>query len=109
MNRLAFLTLLLVVTLAPAATISTIAGTGKPGHTADGGPSNKAELREPNDACLDGQGGLLIADVGDWRVRHLDLKTGLISTFAGTGRPRGKIDRAAIGDGGPARKAVIVG
>jgi sugar lactone lactonase YvrE len=67
-------------------------------------------LREPNDCCLDGRAGLLIADVADWRVRRLDLKSGTIATFAGTGRPRErKIDRARIGDGGLATKAVVVG
>jgi sugar lactone lactonase YvrE len=92
-------------------TISTVAGTGAKGFSGDGGPGNKAMLREPNDCCLDGKGGLLIADVGDWRIRRLDLNTGIITTFAGTGRPAGKkkIDRTAIGDGGPAVKAVLVG
>lgn len=93
--------------------IATVAGTGKPGYSGDGGPGNKAQLREPNDCFLDGKGGLLIADVADWRVRRLDLKTGKISTFAGVGRmpfDRKKgIDRSKIGDGGPATKAVIVG
>src|SRR5262249_49782959 len=59
-------------------TIPTVAGTGKKGHTGDGGPATKAKLVEPNDCFLDGKGGLLIADVGDWRVRRLDLKTGII-------------------------------
>jgi streptogramin lyase len=92
-------------------TITTVAGTGVKGFSGDGGPGIKATLREPNDCCLDGKGGLLIADVGDWRIRRLDLKTGVITTFAGTGRPAGKkkIDRTAIGDGGPAVKAVLVG
>jgi hypothetical protein len=89
--------------------ISTVAGTGKKGFSGDGGPGTDALLREPNDCCLDGKGGLLIADVADWRIRRLDVKTGLISTFAGTGRPAGKVDRARIGDGGPAVEAVIVG
>ncbi|MGE3809808.1 MAG: hypothetical protein AB7K24_34520 [Gemmataceae bacterium] len=89
--------------------ITTVAGTGQKGFSGDGGPGSKATLREPNDCCLDGKGGLLIADVGDWRIRRLDLKTGIISTFAGTGRPKGKADRSKIGDGGPAKDAVIVG
>ncbi len=91
--------------------MATVAGTGKKGYGGDDGPGTRALLREPNDAYLDGKGGLLIADVGDWRIRRLDLKTGIITTFAGTGRPaaKGKIDRAKIGDGGPATKAILVG
>lgn len=92
--------------------ISTVAGTGKKGYGGDGGSGNKALLREPNDCCLDGKGGLLIADVGDWRIRRLDLKTGMITTFAGTGRPAkaGKgYARAKVGDGGKATEAVLVG
>lgn len=90
-------------------TVSTVAGTGKKGSSGDGGPAIKAELVEPNDCCLDGKGGLLIADVADWRIRRVDLKTGIITTFAGTGRKAGKVDRSRIGDGGPAAKAVLVG
>jgi streptogramin lyase len=89
--------------------ISTVAGTGKPGYFGDGGKGTAAQLREPNDCCLDGNNGLLIADVADWRIRRLDLKTGVITTFAGTGRPKEKVDRTRIGDGGPATKAIIVG
>jgi hypothetical protein len=89
--------------------VTTVAGTGEKDYGGDGGKATEALLREPNDCCLDGKGGLLIADVADWRVRRLDLKTGLISTFAGTGKPKDKVDRAHIGDGGPAAKAVIVG
>ncbi len=89
--------------------VSTVAGTGQKGYAGDGGPATKALLREPNDCCLDGRGGLLIADVADWRIRRLDLKTGVITTFAGTGRATGKLDRTAIGDGGPAVAAVVVG
>jgi streptogramin lyase len=90
-------------------TMRTIAGTGKQGFGGDGGPATEAQFREPNDCCLDGKGGLLIADVADWRIRRVDLKTGVITTFAGTGRATGKVDRARIGDGGPATKAILVG
>jgi streptogramin lyase len=93
--------------------ISTVAGNGKKGYSGDGGPGTAAMLKEPNDCCLDGKGGLLIADVADWRIRRLDLKTGIITTFAGTGRAaikaKTRMDRDKIGDGGPASKAVLVG
>jgi len=89
--------------------ITTVAGNGKKDYAGDGGKATDASLREPNDCCLDGKGGLLIADVADWRIRRVDLKTGLISTFAGTGRAKGKVERTKIGDGGKATEAVIVG
>lgn len=91
--------------------VTTIAGTGKKGYGGDGGPGAKALMIEPNDCFLDGKGGLLIADVGDWRIRRLDLASGVITTFADTGRPKvkGKPARSSIGDGGPANKAIVVG
>jgi sugar lactone lactonase YvrE len=89
--------------------VSVFAGTGKKGYGGDGGPATKAMLREPNDCCLDGKGGILIADVGDWRVRRVDLKSGIITTFAGTGKPSDRPDRSRTGDGGKAKDAVIIG
>ena len=89
--------------------VTTFAGTGKKGYGGDGGPATSAMLREPNDCCLDGKGGLLIADVADWRVRRVDLKSGVITTFAGTGKPTKRPERSSIGDGGPAVDAVVVG
>jgi streptogramin lyase len=90
--------------------VSIFAGTGRKGSSGDGGPASKAMLREPNDCVLDDKGGLLIADVGDWKVRRVDLKSGIITTFAGKGKPAGGIPpRSRIGDGGKAVDAVIVG
>lgn len=93
--------------------VTTVAGNGKKDYSGDGGRATQACLREPNDCCFDGQGGLLIADVGDWRIRRLDLASGIITTFAGTGRAKittkTKIDREKCGDGGPADKAIVVG
>jgi sugar lactone lactonase YvrE len=83
--------------------ITTVAGTGEPGSSGDGGPGTRAQLREPNDCFLDGRGGLLIADVQDQRIRRLDLRTGIITTFAGTG------EKARAGDGRPATAASICG
>ena len=63
-----------------------------------------AGLVEPNGLALDAsQTHLYIADVADHRVRVVDLATGALSTFAGTGEARHS------GDGGPAVKAGIFG
>ena len=83
--------------------ISTIAGTGIPGSGDDGIEATKSEMIEPNDCVLDGQGGLLIADVQDQKIRRVDLKTNIITTFAGTGK------KEHSGDGGSANKASIFG
>ena len=93
----------------PTGRLSIVAGTGEKGSSGDGGPAVLARLREPNDCCLDGRGGLLIADVADWRVRRVDLRTGVITTFAGSGKPAGKLDPSKLGDGGLAVDAVIPG
>ena len=83
--------------------ITTVAGTGEPGYSGDGGPGPQAQMREPNDCWLDGKGGLLIADIQDQRVRRLDLVTGIINTFAGDGEKR------RTGDGKPAAEASLMG
>ena len=83
--------------------ITTVAGTGEPGYSGDGGPGNQAQLREPNDAFLDGKGGLRIADIQDQRIRRLDLATGIITTFAGNG------EKVRAGDGSPAAQASFFG
>jgi sugar lactone lactonase YvrE len=68
--------------------ISTIAGTSQAGYGGDGGPATKALLRVPHSIALDGRGGLYIADIGNHRIRRVDLKTGVITTIAGTGERR---------------------
>lgn len=65
-------------------TISTVAGTGKAGFSGDGGSAIKAKLNRPHSIALDGHGGLFIADIGNHRIRKVDLKTGLIDSFAGS-------------------------
>ncbi len=66
-------------------TISTIAGTGERGFSGDGGPAVKARFNRPHSIALDGKGSLFIADIGNHRIRRLDLASGIVTTFAGTG------------------------
>ena len=65
--------------------ISTVAGTGKTGFSGDGGPAAKAELRQPHSIALDDKGGLYIADIGNHRIRRVNLESGIIETIAGNG------------------------
>ena len=85
---------------AATGTISTVAGTGEAGYSGDGGPAVEAQLHDPHSIELDGQGSLYIADIGNHRVRRVDLTTGLISTFAGTGEQAPTPDGAPL-DGTP--------
>jgi len=65
--------------------ISTVAGSGREGFSGDGGPATQAELRQPHSIQFDAGGYLYICDIGNNRIRKVDLSTGIISTFAGTG------------------------
>jgi len=79
---------------AKTGTLSTIAGTGTAGFSGDGGPGPKAQLSQPHSIALDGKGSLYICDIANHRIRRVDLATGLISTFAGTGEKKTAPDGA---------------
>jgi hypothetical protein len=67
--------------------ITTIAGNGKTGYSGDGGDARKAELFA-GAMTLDNNGNLLFANSYDLHtgyIRKLNLKTGIITTIAGTG------------------------
>jgi len=68
--------------------ISTVAGTGKPGFAGDGGPAVKAQLNQPHSLAFDATGDLYVCDILNHRIRKIVLKTGLITTFAGTGEKK---------------------
>jgi len=65
--------------------ITTVAGTGQPGFSGDGGPAVKAQFRQPHSIAFDPAGRLVLCDIGNNRVRRIDLKSGLIETVAGSG------------------------
>ena len=77
--------------------ISTFAGTGAPGFSGDGGPAASAALRQPHSIAVDGRTGLLICDVGNHRVRRVDMASGVIETYAGTGERQPTPDGAPLG------------
>lgn len=77
-----------------------IAGNGQSGFAGDGGPAMAAELTHPDGLAIE-SGRLLIADSGNDRIREVDLRTGVITTVAGTGR------KGQAGDGGPAIHAQL--
>lgn len=76
-------------------TITTIAGTGERGFSGDGGPAVEATFNRPHSIALDGNGALYVADIGNHRIRRVDLATGTVTTFAGTG------EREPTPDGAP--------
>lgn len=80
---------------AGSGTISTIAGTGARGFSGDGGPATEALFNRPHSIALDGKGSLYVADIGNHRIRRIDLATGIVTTFAGTG------EREPTPDGAP--------
>lgn len=66
--------------------ISTVAGTGEPGFSGDGAPATQARFLRPHAIDFDPQGGLLIADIGNHRIRRVDLNSGVVETIAGNGQ-----------------------
>jgi streptogramin lyase len=67
--------------------ISTIAGSGRPGFGGDGSPATNALLNQPHSIQLVGpeQDELWVCDIGNFRIRAVDLTTGKITTIGGTG------------------------
>jgi DNA-binding beta-propeller fold protein YncE len=80
--------------------ISTVAGTGLRGYSGDGGPAAAAQLAQPHSIALDRDDNLYICDILNNRIRRRDPKTGIITTFAGTGEKGETPDQASL-DGTP--------
>jgi hypothetical protein len=80
-------------------TISTVAGTGKPGYSGDNGPATSALLGMPSGVAVDASGDLYIADTGANVARK--VSKGVITTIAGNGT------HGYSGDNGPATSAEL--
>jgi sugar lactone lactonase YvrE len=77
--------------------ISTIAGTGVAGFSGDGGPATRAQLRQPHSIVVDRRRNrLLICDIGNHRLRAMNLSTGIIETIGGTGERQSTPDGARL-------------
>lgn len=76
--------------------VSTFAGTGVPGFSGDGGPAAHAQLRQPHSIAFDSTGRILICDIGNHRIRRLDLSTRTIETYGGTGERQPTPDGAPV-------------
>ena len=88
--------------VSPAGTITTVAGTGSAGSSGDGGAATSAQLNQPFGVAATADGGFLIADFNNHRVRRVS-PAGTITTVAGTGGP------GFSGDGGAATGAQLNG
>ena len=79
--------------------ISTVAGNGTQGISADGGPATSAKLANPVGVTVDRSGNLYIADIGSYRIQV--TPDGIINTVAGSGLT------GYTGDGGAAISAEL--
>jgi streptogramin lyase len=66
--------------------VTTFAGTGKPGYSGDGGPATQAQFKQPISIQFSPDGNLYVCDIGNHAIRKVEVATGKISTFAGTGK-----------------------
>jgi sugar lactone lactonase YvrE len=79
--------------------IRTIAGNGYAGWLGDTGRAVRANLSRPTGLAADGSGNLFISDTNSNRVRRVELRTGIITRYAGSW------SNQALGDNGPAHRA----
>jgi sugar lactone lactonase YvrE len=83
----------------PQGIITTVAGTGEPVRSGDGGPATRAGVPSPADLAIAPDGDLLIGEDYGNRIRRVDNATGIIATTIGAEDP------GYSGDGGPALAA----
>jgi sugar lactone lactonase YvrE len=80
--------------------ITTVAGNGTQGFSGDGFIATAAQLDTPSGIALGASGSLFISDTHNHRIRVVD-STGIMNTFAGTGKP------GFSGDNGPSAAAQL--
>jgi streptogramin lyase len=83
--------------------ISTLVGTGERKNEGDGGPLAQAKLNGPRAVAMGPDGQLYVVEREGHCVRRINLNTGTIHRFAGTGK------KGYTGDGGPALECTFDG
>ncbi len=83
--------------------ISTVAGNGGGGYNGDNIQATAATLNSPHDVVFDSAGNMYISDRHNYRIRKVDMSTGVITTIVGTGTS------SSTGDGSAATSATING
>jgi hypothetical protein len=81
--------------------INTFVGTGELGKQGDVGSHLDVALNEPFMCAFDVAGDLFFSESRGNRIRQMDMKTGIVTTIAGTG------ETGYSGDGGPAINATL--
>lgn len=81
-----------------AGVITTVAGTGVPGFSGDGGLATAATLDTPKGIAVDAKGALYIADTKNYRIRRVS-PFGKITTFIGTGLGGGAVTSVNLPEG----------
>jgi adhesin/invasin len=86
----AFLVFFGCARLAMAQQITTIAGDGVLGYAGDNGPAIQAQIAAQG-VAVDRWDNIYLAEPTNHVVRRIDHKTGIITTFAGTGQQGARI------------------
>ncbi len=81
--------------------VSRFVGAPGGGYSGDGGPATSAKLSYPLGAFLSTNGILYFADFGNSVIRAVNIKTNIITAFAGS------LSATSLGDGGPATSAAM--
>ena len=67
--------------------VTSLAGNGQKGFKGDGGAAKESQFSSPIQIALDPAGKrLYVADIGNRRIRRIDLASGIVTTVAGNGQ-----------------------
>ena len=92
-----------ITSVSPGGDINLFSGMERPGYGGDAGPASGASFNEPHGLVIAGDRQMYVADTRNHCIRKIDLKSGTITTIAGTGKA------GFSGDGGPAINAEFNG
>jgi uncharacterized protein (TIGR03437 family) len=88
--------------VSPAGIINTIAGSGQPGFSGDGGPAVSATMQFPKQAVADARGNVYIADFGNNRIRKILASAPTFSVSTA------QITLSAVSQGASTQTSIVV-